>query len=309
MILSVDFNPLLKRKFKLDLINKNSSNTATEVIYGPGGDGIELAYFMNALNEDVMFLGLLGGANGTIIENYLYTDAIPHEILNIKDETQERIIISIKDDSDILINTKEPRITRDEIESFLKLYNKLLPCSKMICCVGDVPINIPKGVLFDFVVNANILGVKALIAIRGEGLKYCLDAKPYLVVLDKHQLETLTNLKLDFEYEIIKAGLFIIDKGVKIVVISLGNRGSIVLLEDKVYRIDVPYVELQDVLPNYGYMLGGFALAMERNYDFETFLRIGQACGIINCFRHKEEVDMSDIKRIMGNLEVAKFNY
>ncbi|WFA09955.1 PfkB family carbohydrate kinase [Tissierella sp. Yu-01] len=309
MILSVDLNPLLKRKFNLDAISENNVNIPNDVIYGPGGNGIELTYLLNALNEEAMSTGFLGGVNGTSIKAKLENETIPHDFLQIKDETAESIIISVKNDEKIIINSKGPRITRDEYENFLGLYNKLILSAKMICCVGELPINTPKDVFFDLVVNANILGKQSLIAIKGEGLKYCLEAKPYLVVMEKYQLEDLTNLKLDYEYEIIKAGLFIIDKNVKIVVISLGNRGSIVLTKEFVYRVDVPFVEKQHVEPNYGYMIGGYALALVRNYDFETFLKVGQACGIVNSFKHRDEIDMSDIKRIMGDIEITKFNY
>ena len=308
MILSVDFNPLLKRRFTLNHIQNNAVNVPNYISNGPGGEGIELTYFLNALNEKSVTTGFLGGVNGNIINNCLESDGIPNEYFWIKDETSEYINISSIDEN-IYIKSNEPRITRDEYEGFMALYNRLILDSKMVCIVGKLPSNFPNEIFFDLTLNANLINRKCLLAIKGEGLKYSIEAKPHIVLLDKIQLEEYTNLKLDYEYEIIKAGNYIIEKDVDILVISLGNKASIVLTKDFIFRVDVPSVEIPEDQPHFGYMLGGYALSMERGYDFEMFLKLGQACGIVNSLKHKEEIDMSDIKRIMSDIEVTKFNY
>lgn len=307
MILSIDLNPTLKRKYFLDQIDFNNINIPNNLIYGPGGEGIELAYLLNGINEDVLVSGFLGGLNGNMIHEILSNESISNEFLSIKDETSDQILISTNN-NDLIIGSKGPRITRDELEGFLELYYRLLNKSSLVCCVGNLPLNVPKEIFYTLVAAGNKLNKKTLLAVKEEELKFGIDASPYLVLLDKTQLENLTRLKLDYEYEIIKAGLYILQKGCKIVVISLGNKGSIILTEENVYRVDVPEGEI-NCTTNFGYMLGGFAMAIERNYDFDMMLRIGHSCGMINCFKHSDNIDMSDIKRIMGEIEINKFNY
>jgi len=308
LILSVDFNPLLRRRFELECIRRNFTNITDSISYGPGGDGIELSYFLNALNEKSLVTGFLGGVNGTIISNCLKSDRISNEFLLIKDETSEYIDI-YSNDENIHIQSINPRITRDEYEGFMQLFNRLIIDAKMVCIVGELPANIPTEIYFDLILNTNIINKKCLVSIKGKGLKYAIEARPHLLLIDKSQLEEFTNLILDYEYEVIKAGYYIIEKNVNILVISLGNKGSIVLTKESVYRVDASNVEIPENEPHFGYMLGGYALSMERGYDFEILLKLGQACGIVNSFRHKEEIDMSDIKRIMLNIEVTRFNY
>lgn len=309
MILSMDLNPVLKRKYFLDNMELNDINIPSNLIYGPGGDGIELAYLLSGLGEDVLISGFLGGVNGGFIRKDLEDASIPHEFLQIKDETSDNIIISMGNKEEIIIGAKLPRITRDELGGFYELYNQILPSIHLNCFVGSLPINVPKEIYFDLITNGNKVDRKTLLAVKGEELYYGIEAMPYLVLMDKNELENLTKLSLDYEYEIIKAGQYILEKGVSIVVITLGSKGSIILTEDFIYRVEVPNVEVQSCKINYGYMIGGFALAIKRNYDFDMMLKIGQACGSINCFKHREGIDMSDIKRIMGSIEITKFNY
>lgn len=309
MILSVDFNPLLKRKIKVENIKKDTVNIADYVVYGPGGHGLELTYFLNSINEQSLATGFLGGVNGSIINNYLESDKIPNVFFSIKDETSESINISTSLDENIIINSKEPRITREEYEGFFALYNRLILDSKIICLLGELPPNLPKDIFFNLIINGNKLDNKTLIAVKGEGLKYAIESKPEIALLEISQLEDLTNLKLDYEYEIIKAGYYIIEKGVNILVVSLGNRGSIVLTKDFIYRVDVSNGQSPEQKPHFEYMLGGFALSIKRGYDLETFLKVGQACGIAKGYSETEEIDMGDIKKIMGDIEVTRYNY
>lgn len=305
MILSIDLNPVFIRKYSLEKLE--DINFANSAIYSSGGEGIDLAYLLKDLNEDVFLSGFIGGVNGNHIHKELKEAGIGHEYYPIKDESFDRTIISTKD-RHITINSKEPRITRDDMGGFLKLYKNLLKNSLLVCCLGDNSSDALEELYFDIIANASIQGIDTLVSLRAHGFKNRLEASPYLVLLDKGDLEDFTNLKLDYEYEIIKAGRYIIKKGVKVAVISLGEKGSLVLTRDNVYRVDVSQVEKDSNL-NRGFMLGGYAFALSRGYDFEMMLILGQACGMADYFRLDQDLDMSHIKRIMTNIEVAKFNY
>ena len=177
------------------------------------------------------------------------------------------------------------------------------------CIVGGLPQNVSKEIFYTLIGLANKYNKKTLFSASGEELAYGIEASPYIVVLDTLELENLTNLKLDYEYEIIKAAQYILEKGCSIVVISLSNNGSIVLTEENIYRVDISNIEISHCKMNFAYMLGGFAMALERNYDFEMLLKIGHSYGIVDCFKSREDIDMSDIKRIMGEVQINKFNY
>lgn len=309
MILSIDLNPVLKRKYYLDCLDLARENIPENIIYGPGGDGIELAYLLYSLNEEVLFSGYLGGTNGEHIHKILTERGIANDCYRIRDETSDNIIISLDNSSEIIIKEKMPRITRDEIGGLYELYLKNLTYNDMVCFVGETPVNISDEIFYDFVSIAKKHDKLTMLGLKDKGLVYGIEAAPFLVLLDKKELENITKLKLDFEYEIIKAGQYLLDKGINYVVIELGSRGSLVLTEKVGYRIEVNRVDKVDCKINYGYMIGGFALAIKRKYDLDMMLKLGQACGIVNCFNNNGNIDMSDIKKIMGQIEISTFNY
>lgn len=309
MILSIDFNPLLKRKYSLTGLELKQDNIPHNVIYGPGGDGIELGYLLHGLNERVVLTGFLGGPNGSHIHRMLESSGIPHNYVQIRDESKDNIILSLEKGDEIVIKEKDTRITREEIVSFYQLYSETVKDAEIICCLGELPVNASEETFYDIISMGNKYGKKSILACKGPSLIYGIEAAPYMVLLNKEDLEGITKLSLNYEYEIIKAGLYVLEKGVSFLVIELGDKGSIVLTQEQVYRVEAPKGEKDYCKINYGYMVAGFAVSIQRNHDIDTLLKLGQACGIVNCFKHSDNVDMSDIKRIISDIEVSTFNY
>ncbi|MBC8589421.1 1-phosphofructokinase family hexose kinase [Paratissierella segnis] len=309
MIFTIDLNPILKRKYILSSTELDDDNLiAKDVTIGPGGEAIELSYLLHGLNEEVFLSGFLGGINGEYIRKTLNDVGISNDYLFVKDETADSIIISLRN-REINIKGEMPRITREDIVGFYELFNRNISRADILCCIGDLPKYVSKEIFYNFISLANRYGKKSLLRTHGDELKIALDASPYLVLINQTDLEYLTKLKLDYEYEIIKATQYILDKEVSVIAIDLGRNGSIVLTKEHIYRVDIEKLALSNVNINYGYMLGGYALALSRNYDLEMMLKLGQACGMANSFEDWETFDMGDIKRIMNDIDVNIFNY
>lgn len=309
MILSVDLSPALKKEYIVDKeLESGHEYMSSDNIIRPTGNGVELGILLNELNEKVFMSGILGGINGEFIHRNLLDMSIPHEFYPIKEETQDCVILNSQDQR-ITVLSKETRVSRDEMRGFTDLYNRLIHDFDYICIQGKSPQNISGEIFYDLIAAANAIGKKTLISCEAEDLKYALEAGPYAVVINRSQLEELTNLKLEFEYEIIKAALYIKEKGVKFIVITLGIRGCILLTEDYIYRIDIEGAEISDGIINDGYILGGLAMGWKRDYDTQMSIKLGVSCGYVNMFEDKDHMDMSIIKKIMGFLNVSRFNY
>ena len=174
--------------------------------------------------------------------------------------------------------------------------------------MGKIPESMPSEIIYDFVETAQRCNAKVLIRLKGEELRYTLDTVPYLLLIDKEDLEDLTKLRLDTSGEIIGASRYIMDSGVKNLVINLDNRGSILINKDSYYRINV-INDNKGFITNTAHMLGGYALSISRGYDIEMMAKLGQACGMVNSYIEDEIKDMGDIKFVMNEIEVSKYDY
>lgn len=310
MILTVDLNPSIDRIYYLDDINIGKAILAKSSSYGPGGHGIMATSLLDAFNEEVFMSGFLGGVNGEYFHRILLDLGIAHEFLPIKEEIKTKMKITESQNKSTIIYDEGPRITREEVGNFYKLFTKLVERANIVCCVGkEQPQGLPNEIYANLVEISRENRKKIILDIGDHGISSAIDAIPYMVILTKKQLENLINLQLDFENEIIKATRFILDKGIKYVVIDLEDKGSMVLEQDKGYILDIPNLERTINSRENASMAAGFAMGISRNYDIDMVLRLGQAFGVASSVENNKTIELSDIKRLMGQIEIYPINY
>lgn len=309
MILSICFDPILETKYYVDKLLPREESLANKKTYNISGKGLITGRILNNFNVDVFATGFLGGLQGEYISNRLKEIAIYNEFIPIKDDSKSSVII-IKDDNLLTSIVEEsPRVTREEQGFFYELYSKIIDRFYIICSQGNLPIGLPDDIYFDLISIANKNNKKFILQAKGEELKRGLEAIPFMVILDKEDLEYLSNLRLDFENEIIKVGHSIIEKGIKLVCIDLNEKGSIVLTKDKGYRLEIDN-SIVNLQKDKGYMVAGFAFGLYKNYDMETILRLAQASRLVYAMEDElDRIDMSDIKRFMTKIDIYPINY
>ncbi|WP_406241781.1 1-phosphofructokinase family hexose kinase [Tissierella carlieri] len=310
MILNIDLNPNLDRNYILDKVYLGKNNNTKFSSCSPSGKAFISSILLDAFNEDSFITGFLGGINGEYFHKRLTEMKMAHEFIPIKEET--RTIIRLKDnENDTTILEEGPRITREEVVSFYELYSRLVERTNIICGLGSLlPQGVPKDIYFDLITLANKRGKKFILDIGEDGLSYGIDATPYMVILNQRELEDILKVSLHFENEIIKSGRYILDRGVEFIVIDLQNRGSLVLGQDRGYRVEIPYLGNTIANIDYNGMSAGFALGINRNYDIEMTIRLGQAFNIVsNLESDIMKIEASDIKRLMSQIEIYPINY
>lgn len=310
MILTVDLNPRIDRKYKLDKLSIGKDTKAKSVSHSPGGNGMIANALLHIFNEKAILTGFLGGINGQYFHESLSEIGMAHEFVPVKEETRTNIQITDREENHTFISEGGPRVIREEVVGFYELYSNLIEDADVVCGLGDsFPMGIPNEMYSNLIVMANKKNKKFILDMSGEGLLEGIDASPYMVILNKSELEDFMKLSITFENEIIKAGRYILDKGVEFVVIDMKNKGSIVLGQEKGYRIEIP--NYNDI--NGGrikVMSSGFALGINRNYDMEMTLRLGQAFNIVaNSVPDIMKVEISDVKKIMSEIEIYPINY
>lgn len=310
MILTINLNPVLEKIYFMDKLLPSVETEAEKVIKKSGGAGINTSRILNNLNLDVVPIGFLGGLTGKYIYNDLSDQGINSNFTEMKDETKSSI--SIVENSKFLFKIREskPRITREELGNLYELYKTTISNYNIICGIGSIPIGAPEEIYFDLISLSNTMNKNFLLDTSGKSLKYGIEAMPYMVKLNLSELEDLTNLELNFENEMIKAANYILDKDIKLVVIDLDEKGSIVLNKERGYRLEVNNIASQSLNIDQGYMIAGYAFGMEKDYDLEMTMKLGQAFRIAYGLAEDiDDIDMSDIKKIMGNITIMPIYY
>ncbi|MDF2565671.1 MAG: 1-phosphofructokinase [Massilibacillus sp.] len=88
MILVVNLNASMDKRYEIADISKGKVIRARQVENTPGGKGIHVANIMTILDEKCIVTGFIGGKTGAFIEEKLKEYGINQDFVKIQGETQ-----------------------------------------------------------------------------------------------------------------------------------------------------------------------------------------------------------------------------
>ncbi len=307
MILTITLNPSIDRRYVVDGFEKGRVFRAREVQYTPGGKGLNVTKVIKAFNEPVVATGFLGGRSGEYIKDQLDDMNIQHKFVDIRGETRSCIAILSDDKSQTEVLEDGPYIFKEETLNFYELYRDIIKECEIICASGSLPKGLTSDTYRKLIDIAKEQNKKFILDTSGEALRLGVEGAPFLVKPNKEELENLVGHSIINEYEIFKSAKHLLDKGINIVVISLGSKGSVVFSNDYAYMVKPPKVNAINPVGSGDSMVAGFAVALKRDYDFETMIRFASACGTANAMEAETgKVDIDNVRRLMKEIKIEE---
>ncbi|MDY2986537.1 MAG: PfkB family carbohydrate kinase [Peptoniphilus sp.] len=300
MILFCEFNPTLRKEYRVVDFEKNKVNTFSENFEYPTGEILDSMLLVDKLSANSTLLTYLGGKTGELFKNELNKRGITPVIVHSKDESMEEILIrsrSLK----TTIRGEYPVLTNDEEETLFSKFNELLQNANIVLIAAKGNPNIDSTLYKNFFNLCYKNGVRVLTA--PNEIEDVIDVKPYLMVVDKEDLENYTNFIIKTQSQVVKASNIIFEKGVGVLVVN-SQTGVMVNTKGASYRVDFNDLKYSVSKFDKNKLNAGIALGIERGYDFEMTLKLGIACAIIESAVKNREAEMADLKALMNDIHV-----
>lgn len=301
MILFCDFNPKIVRKYTLSVENENLIDNSE--IY-PSGLGIDMVKFAYNIGVSSEILLLKGNAIGDEITQSLQKMNISYESVKLKDDNLEEIIIE-NEDSSKSYKSKSPRITMED-KNYLLAQFEDSAVGKKIVVIPKINHESLDNSIYDkmvkFCYNENIK-----VAINPSSLDDIKNLKPYILMLDKTDLSR--DINLEYTGQVLKMNEELLKKGVGLVFVN-SKRSTIISTKEKNYRayLNKEKLDKNNVIEKFNTQsaLAGMAVAIDRDYDFITSIKLAIACGVCDNFLEDFELEMSSVKKLMNSVEVGE---
>lgn len=307
MILVVNLNASIDKHYEMSDLSKGKVMRARQVENTPGGKGLHVANVATILGEDCLTTGFLGGKSGEFIADKLSEYKIKHDFVKIGGETRSCIAIITDDGTQTEILEPGPHVTGQELSKFLAKYKELLPQAEAVVASGSVPQNVPDDIYAELIDLANQSGKKFFLDTSGKLLENGLEAKPYFIKPNKDEIEALTGRKIIDKDDVIDEVKMFMDKGIKLVVISLGAKGSIIGYEGKIYKVNVPKIRAVNPVGSGDSYVAGMAVAIVRNYAIEDAIKFASACGTANALEQESGfVRKETVEELVSQITVAQ---
>lgn len=264
MILTVTLNAAIDKRYVVEEFCVGEVNRIKECAYTPGGKGLNVSKPAAIAGAEVVATGFVGGHAGKYIEECLKDFHIKSAFYHLAEES--RSCINIWDETNrVQTEFLEPGFTvgEGEFAKFQEKFSELVKEADVVAMSGSVPRGLDEKaypVLIDIVKKA---GKKVILDTSGKLLEEGIQARPTMIKPNIDEIRMLTDKPCSDLGEIVRAAKEIHQRGVEVVVVSLGSDGALCACVDGVYRAAVPKINAVNTVGCGDSMIAGFALAFE----------------------------------------------
>ncbi|TCO61498.1 fructose-1-phosphate kinase [Caldanaerobacter subterraneus] len=277
MITTVTANPAIDRTVIVENLKPGSVNRVIRSRVDAGGKGINVAKNLKNLGDEVVALGFLG-PNANYIIDCLEEEGIKSDFVRIKNDTRTNIKISDISRGEVTdLNEYGPEVSEEEIKLLKESIFKYAEKSKVLVLSGSLPLGVPKTFYKEIIKELKNSNLKIILDADNQALLYGIEERPFMIKPNVHELEDVVRKRLETLEEIIEEGKKLNKLGIKIVAISMGSKGSIVITNDAVFRVKPLKVEVKGTVGAGDAYVAGFAHGIYRGLSLEETIKIAAA--------------------------------
>lgn len=307
MILVVNLNASLDKRYELVDFAKGKIVRAKSVDNTPGGKGIHVANVDTILGEDTVVTGFLGGKTGEFVASRLYDYGITGDFVDVAGETRSCLAILTEDGAQTEILEPGPEVSPAELKKFRDKYTELLGKADIVVASGSVPRGVPVDFYAFLIEEAHAAGKKFLLDTSGDLLARGIEARPDFIKPNQDEIEALRGYRLHSEEDLVREIRHFLEEGIEIAAISLGSKGSLVGVRDEIYRVTVPEIACQNPVGSGDSYVAGIAAGLSRKLPIEDTLRLGAACGTANALEAESGfVRKGVVEKLFSAISVEK---
>lgn len=281
MIYTLTLNPSLDYIVEVEQVTLGELNRTKNESKFPGGKGINVSQVLKRLDVNSNALGFLGGFTGDYIEEFLKSQKIQTDFVRVSEDT--RINVKLKSETETEINAKGPNITTENFET-LKEKIRALTSEDVLILAGSIPSTMPESTYEELVKICNENGTKFVVDAEGELLRKVLPYRPFLIKPNHHELGDLFETEIHSCEEVIPYGKELIKQGAQNVIVSLAEKGAVLINKDVAIIATSPKGEVKSSVGAGDSMVAGFIATYEKTKSIEEAFRFSVAAGSATAF-------------------------
>lgn len=284
MILTITLNPAVDKTVAVENFKAGSVNRVLSVRLDAGGKGINVSKVVLSLGGRSRAAGFLGGASGDFVKESLDRLGIENEFQRIEGETRTNLkIIDRVGKTTTDINEPGPEVSEEELEKLEQKVFGSLTENSVIVFSGSVPGNVDSGIYGKWIRKAKEFGARAVLDADGELLKQGIEAGPFLVKPNLHELERYYGRRIEDAAEAERlARRMIEDYGIEMAAVSMGEEGAVFINRECSVRAGGIKVEAKSTVGAGDSMVAALAYSIDAGLDFVRSARLAAATGTAN---------------------------
>lgn len=281
LIITITLNPAIDKTIKIDKLVSGGMHRINEIEFDIGGKGINVSRCIKALGGESVALGIIGGSTGDYIETELDKDGIGHDFIRVSDESRTNTKVVDNDGRVTELNEAGPIIEDKYQEIILQKIEEYADENSIFVLAGSMPRGIDSKIYGEMI--KVIKRSKGRVILDAEGMAFFEGIKEVPDVIKPNKLEmTLLQKAMGFdednEFVTIECVNTLINSGIKVVAVSLGEEGACFYNNkgESLYRKALE-VEAKSTVGAGDAMVAAIAFSMENGNEFTQMVDLAMA--------------------------------
>lgn len=284
MITAVSLNPGIDRTLIVEKLCPGGLNRVERQIDVAAGKGANAALAAAALGAEAACIGFMYPdgismyrdrfGRGNVDSNFVMCEGSIRINQKVFDRTRGEITE---------LNQSGVRVTEEQIAAVSGLVVRHAVKSDWLILTGSLPPGCPVDTYGRLCALAKQRGCRVILDADGDRLREGLKANPDLIKPNRYELETLVGRPLPGRQDILDAARALVDGGVRVVAVSMGGDGALIVCRDGAWCAKGVRVEVKSTVAAGDSMIAGLAVGLERGMAVPEAFRLGVAAATARC--------------------------
>ncbi len=278
-IVSLSLNPAIDLTYEINDLQHDQKTRATASHYDPGGTGINVGRALEKLNVHSYTCCITAGKMGEFLHSMLNLELNNVSTLQVNGETRiNTTLIQKSPQFQYEINAAGPSVTPEQLDKIINQFLTL--CQQGIgILTGSLPPGTPDSTYKNINLALQKQGGRCIIDAPVAVMKEALLSKPFLIKPNQHELEILTNKKLNNIEQIANEARSLVEQGCQYVCVSLAEKGALLVGTKNSYYCNSPKIKVRSTVGAGDSIVAGLAYAFTQKQSPEQALKFAVACG------------------------------
>lgn len=309
MILTVTLNPALDRLVFVENLHWHEKNIALETHTFACGKGYSVAKALAALGIDTIALGFVGFADIDFYKRALESRGIHLAIVPIAATRTNIKLIERDKGRETEINERGVAVLPDQLEQLRHSYSAQVAQVQFVILSGSLAPRVPPTFYAELVTEARRHNIRSLVDTSGEPLGPAMQTHPYVLRLNRWELEEVTGRPLLSNEDRIEAAKSLLGKGTEYVAVSFGADGALLIHATGSWIAHTPQVQVVNAIGSGDVMSAGLADGLLRGDAPDVTLRWATALATASVITLESGVvDIGAARNLLAQVTVERLS-
>lgn len=303
MITTICLNPALDRTVTVDSLVPGQVNRIRTSRTDVGGKGVNVAVVCRRLGLEARVIGCAGVDGYAKLRAKAQAEEIGCDFHTVEGAIRVNTKVVSLDGSGVTeLNEPGPTLTAEDLDVFFDMALNAAADSEYVVLTGSLPPGCPAHTYRELL---RMMPVPCILDAGGEALRLGVEAQPFLIKPNHHELAAAVGRELHTIDDIWTAARSFVAQGVRHVVVSLGKDGVLYVGEDGAFHAPEIPVEVHSTVGAGDALVGGLLYGLAKHGNMREALRAGAAAGTASVMTEGTQlINHDDFMRLLPQVRL-----